>query len=283
MPGIDRTAKLYIGGKQVRPDSGYSYAVFGADGASLGDAGLGNRKDIRNAVEAASKASGWGGVTGHNRAQVLYYVAENLAARSAEFGARLSAMSGQTPESAVREVEAAIARTFWYAAWADKYDGQVHATKSRHITLAIPEPFGVMGIACPDEAPLLAFVSLVMPALAMGNRVVVVPSERQPLLATDFYQVLETSDVPAGVVNIVTGERDVLAKVLAQHDDVAAFWYFGSKAGSASVEKASAGNVKTTWATHGRARDWYSVQEGQGREYLRHATQIKNIWTPYGD
>jgi aldehyde dehydrogenase (NAD+) len=283
VPGIDRTAKLYIGGKQARPDSGYSYTLAGSDGAPLGEAGLGSRKDIRNAVEAAAKASGWSAVTGHNRAQVLYYVAENLAARAAEFASRLRAMDGRTAEAAEREVAAAIERTFWYAAWADKYDGQVHSTKSRHITLAIPEAWGVMGIACPDAAPLLAFASLVMPALAMGNRVVVVPSERQPLIATDFYQVLETSDVPAGVVNIVTGERDVLAKVLAQHDDVAAIWYFGTKAGSAIVQKASAGNLKASWVNDGFERDWSSLTQGQGREYLRHATQVKNIWAPFGD
>jgi len=283
VPHIDRTAKLYVGGKQARPDSGYSYTVSGPDGAPLGEVSFGSRKDIRNAVEAAAKAGGWSAVTGHNRAQVLYYIAENLAARAAEFASRLRTMSMRTPESAEREVASSIERTFWYAAWADKYDGQVHSTKSRHITLAIPEAWGVMGIACPDEAPLLAFVSLVMPALAMGNRVIVVPSERQPLAATDFYQVLETSDVPAGVVNIVTGERDVLAKVLAQHDDVAALWYFGSKAGSAIVEKASAGNIKASWVNNGLERDWLSVTQGQGRDYLRHATQVKNIWAPYGD
>ncbi len=283
VPHIDRTAKLYVGGKQARPDSGYSYTVSGPDGAPLGEVSFGSRKDVRNAVEAAAKAGGWSAVTGHNRAQVLYYIAENLAARAAEFASRLRTMSMRTPESAEREVASAIERTFWYAAWADKYDGQVHSTKSRHITLAIPEAWGVMGIACPDEAPLLAFVSLVMPALAMGNRVIVVPSERQPLAATDFYQVLETSDVPAGVVNIVTGERDVLAKVLAQHDDVAALWYFGSKVGSAIVEKASAGNIKASWVNNGLERDWLSVTQGQGRDYLRHATQVKNIWAPYGD
>jgi aldehyde dehydrogenase (NAD+) len=140
-----------------------------------------------------------------------------------------------------------------------------------------------MGIVCPDEAPLLAFTSLVMPAIAMGNRIVVVPSERYPFAATDFYGVLDTSDVPAGVVNIVTGERDVLAKVLAQHDEVAALWYAGSKPGSAAVQQASAGNLKATWVDHGRARDWHSLREGQGHEYLRHATQMKNIWIPYGD
>jgi aldehyde dehydrogenase (NAD+) len=280
---IDRTAKLYVGGKQSRPDSGYSFTVFDAAGAPFGQVALGNRKDIRNAVEAAAKASSWSSVTAHNRAQILYYVAENLAAREAEFTSRLAAMTEQAPEAAAREVASAIARTFYYAAWADKYDGAVHATKSRHVTLAIPEPWGVMGIVCPDESPLLAFISLVMPALAVGNRVVAVPSERYPLAATDLYQVFDTSDVPAGVVSIITGERDPLAKVIAQHDGVAAIWYAGSKAGSAMVEKASAGNLKATWVDHGCKRDWYSAQEAQGRDYLRHATQMKNIWVPYGE
>jgi aldehyde dehydrogenase (NAD+) len=280
---IDRTAKLYIGGKQTRPDSGYSFTVFDDGGAPFGQVALGNRKDIRNAVEAAARASIWSSVTAHNRAQILYYVAENLAVREAEFASRLGAMTAQTPESAAREVASAIARTFYYAAWADKYDGAVHATKSRHVTLAIPEPWGVMGIVCPDEAPLLAFISLVMPALAVGNRVVAVPSERYPLAATDLYQVFDTSDVPAGVVSIVTGERDALAKVIAQHDAVDAMWFAGSKTGSALVEKACAGNIKASWVDYGRKRDWYSAHEGQGREYLRHATQIKNIWVPYGE
>ena len=283
VPDIDRTAKLYIGGKQSRPDSGHSFGVFDDAGGVLGPAGLGSRKDIRNAVEAAAKAGAWSNVTAHNRAQILYYIAENLAAREAEFASRLATMTGQSPAAAAREVSAAIARSFYYAGWADKYDGAVHATKSRHVTLAIPEPWGVMGIVCPDEAPLLGFVSLVMPALAMGNRVVAIPSERYPLAATDLYGVLDTSDVPAGVVSIVTGERDVLAKVLAQHDDVAAIWYAGSKTGSALVEKACAGNIKASWVNGGRSRDWYRAPEAQGRDYLRHATQIKNIWVPYGE
>ena len=282
-PGIDRTAKLYVGGKQVRPDGGHSTTVLGSDGASLGQVGLGNRKDIRNAVEAAAKATGWSGVAGHNRAQVLYYVAENLSARAGEFEARLSRMTGSSAEEAAREVEAAIRRTFFYAAWADKYDGQIHATRSRHVTLAMNEPYGVMGVVCPDEAPLLALVSLLMPSLAMGNRVVLVPSPAHPLAATDFYQVLETSDVPDGVVNIVTGDRDVLARTLADHDDVAALWYCGSADGSAAVEKASSGNLKPTWVSHGLSRDWFDGGAGQGREYLRRATQIKNVWIPFGE
>jgi aldehyde dehydrogenase (NAD+) len=279
---IDRTAKLYIGGKQARPDSGYSYAVLNAKGASIGEAGLGNRKDIRNAVEAASKADGWSSTTAHARAQVLYYIGENLSARAAEFASRLVAM-GQSSASAKTEVEASIARIFFYAAWADKYDGRVHATRVRNVTLAMNEPFGVMGLVCPVAAPLLGFVSLVLPAIAMGNRVVAVPSSQHPLAATDFYQVLETSDVPAGVVNIVTGARDELAKTLAEHDEVAALCYYGDQAGCAAVEKASAGNLKSTWTNGGKSIDWRIQPQAQGEEYLRRATQVKNIWVPYGE
>ena len=273
---IDRTAKLYVGGAQKRPDSGYSYAVRGKAGV-IGLAGLGNRKDIRNAVEAAHKAAGWGKATGHNRAQVLYYLAENLAARAAEFAARLKSAGGPKP---AEEVAAAIRRAFWYAAQADKFDGAVHSTKSAHVTLAMPEPFGVMGIVCPTGAPLLGFVSLVLPAIAMGNRVVAVPSQAMPLAATDLYQVFDTSDLPGGVVNIVTGPRDELARTLAPHDDVAAIWYSGDADGTRMVEEESAGNLKVTWSV--AHRDW-SGPEGQGRSFLTRATQVKNIWVPYGE
>ncbi len=279
---INRTAKLFIGGKQVRPDSGYSYSVYNAKGVSIGEAGFGNRKDIRNAVEAALKASAWGGATAHSRAQVLYYIGENLSARAREFAERLVAM-GHKNKSARDEVELSVRRIFYYAAQADKYDGRVHLTRSRNVTLAMNEPFGVMGIQCPDAAPLLAFISLVMPAIAMGNRVVVVPSALQPLAATDFYQVLETSDLPDGVVNIVTGDRKELSKTLAEHDDVASFWYHGAANDCAAVEKASAGNLKSTWTNQGKAIDWKNDEQAQGADYLRHATQIKNIWIPYGE
>jgi aldehyde dehydrogenase (NAD+) len=282
LPTIDRTAKLYVGGRQMRPDSGYSYSVLNKAGHAVGQAGLGNRKDIRNAVEAAGKAASWGGATAHNRAQVLYFVAENLSARATEFEARLAALNGAPAAAAAEEVGLAIRRAFYYAAQADKFDGAVHATKTRHVTLAMNEPFGTLGIVAPDKAPLLGFVSLVMPAIAMGNSVVVVPSQSHPLAATDFYQILDTSDVPAGVVNIVTGDSEALAKVLAEHDDVAALWYFGTKAGSAMVEKASTGNLKTVWANHGIQRRWGDAS-CQGREFLRRATQVKNIWVPYGE
>jgi aldehyde dehydrogenase (NAD+) len=276
---IDRTAKLFIGGKQARPDSGYSYAVLNPRGATIGHAGLGNRKDIRNAVEAAAKATAWSAVSGHNRAQVLFYLAENLAARAGEFAARLRAMTGASSAQASGEVEAAIRRIFFYAGFADKYDGAVHSAKARHITLAMHEAYGVMGLICPPEAPLLALISLVAPAIAIGNRVVLAPSAPHPLSATDLYQVIETSDVPPGVVNIVTGAAADLAKTLAEHEGVDALWYAGDDAGAAMAEAASIGNLKPTWTFPG-ARDW---RNAQGREFLRRATQIKNIWAPYGE
>jgi aldehyde dehydrogenase (NAD+) len=145
------------------------------------------------------------------------------------------------------------------------------------------EPIGVVGVACPDEAPLLAFISLVAPLIAMGNRVVAVPSESHPLAATDFYQVLETSDVPAGVLNIVTGGRDSLVKVLAEHDDIDGLWVFGSKEASAAAERLSIGNLKRTLVDHGLATDWHDKLASEGPILLRHAVQVKNIWIPYGD
>ncbi|AVR95605.1 aldehyde dehydrogenase [Pseudoduganella armeniaca] len=278
---IDRTAKLYIGGKQARPDGAYSRAIHGADGTFLGEIGEGNRKDIRNAVEAAHKATGWTRATAHNRAQVLYYIAENLAARGQEFADRIAAQTGS--KTAEKEVQASIERLFYWAAWADKYDGAAHQPPMHGITVALNEAIGVIGIVCPNENPLLGFISLVAPAIAVGNRVVVVPSEAHPLTATDLYQVFDTSDLPGGVVNIVTGSADELARTLASHSDIDAVWrHDGSAAGCAEVEKLSAGSLKRTWTGGGKGRDWFSTQQAAGRTVLAHATQVKNIWIPYG-
>jgi aldehyde dehydrogenase (NAD+) len=283
-PAINRTAKLYIGGKQARPDGNYSRPVCGADGQVLGHVADGNRKDIRNAVEAAHKAlGGWGSKNGHTKAQILYYLAENLAARADEFAARLQNLTGAAPEAAALEVQTSLSRLFTYAAYADKYGGAIQETPLRGLTLGLNEALGLIGIACPDEAPLLAFVSLMAPAIARGNTVVIVPSETYPLLATDFYQLLDTSDVPAGVVNIVTGGRDHLAKTLAEHDEVDGMWYFGTAEGSQQVEALSASNMKRTWVNYGQARDWFSREQGEGAEFLHESTQVKNIWVPFGE
>jgi aldehyde dehydrogenase (NAD+) len=220
---------------------------------------------------------------GHNRAQILYFIAENLDARREEFARRIRLMTGRSLNSAQTEVELSVERLIIYAAWADKYGGSVQETTLRGITVAVNEPVGVIGIACPDEHPLLSFVSLMAPAIARGNTVVMIPSPKHPLSATDFYQVLDTSDVPPGVVNIVTGDRDHLVKTLIQHEDVDAVWYFGTAEGSYHTEYESAANMKRTWVGYGMPRDWLSPHAGAGHEFLHEATQVKNIWVPTGE
>lgn len=281
--GIDRTAKIYVGGKQMRPDSGYSAPVTTPKGALIAHVGLGNRKDIRNAVEAARAAVGWASGNSHSRAQVLYYIGENLAARANEFAGRLRLLTGATAKAASAEVEASVERFFAYAAWADKFDGQVHSVPTRGVALAMKEPVGVIGIAAPNAAPLLGFVSLVAPAIAMGNAVVVIPSEAHPLAATDLYQVFDTSDLPSGVVNIVTGPKNELSITLADHYGVDAVWYHGTPDGAGAIERAAAANLKRTWVNHGRQTDWYDPAQSEGEEFLRHATEVKNVWVPYGE
>jgi aldehyde dehydrogenase (NAD+) len=278
---IDRTVKLYIGGKQARPDSGYSMEVRAADGRLLGEAPLGNRKDIRNAVEAARKASAWAKASAHNRAQVLYYCAENLAQRSGEVAARLASVVGK--KQAAAEVKLAIERIFTYAAWADKFDGAVHNPPFRNIAIAMNEAIGTVGVICPREAPLLGFLSVVMPALAMGNTVIAVPSETYPLIAGNLYQVFDTSDLPGGAVNIVTGRVADLLKTLAEHDDVDAIWSFADEASAAAAKAMSVGNLKQVFTNEGRSIDWFDPKVAEGRWFLEHAVQVKNIWVPYGE
>ena len=278
---IDRTVKLYIGGKQARPDSGYSMEVRSADGILLGEAPLGNRKDIRNAVEAAHKAESWARASAHNRAQVLYYCAENLSQRKQEVAQRLAAAVGES--QAAMEVELGIQRIFSYAAWADKFDGAVHNPPFRNIAIAMNEPIGTVGVVCPSEAPLLGFLSLVLPLLAVGNTVVAVPSERYPLITGDLYQLFDTSDLVGGAINIVTGYVSQLLKTLAEHDDVDAIWSYGDNATVAAAKAMSVGNLKQVWTNEGRAIDWFDPKIAQGRWFLEHATQVKNIWVPYGE
>jgi aldehyde dehydrogenase (NAD+) len=281
VPAIDRTVKLYIGGKQARPDSGYSMQVRGRDDQSLGEVPLGNRKDIRNAVEAARKAAGWSKSTAHNRAQVLYYMGENLSQRRDEIASRLAQAVGE--EQAEAEVNLGVERIFSYAAWADKFDGAVHNPPFRNIAIAMNEPIGTVAVICPQEVPLLGFLSTVMPVLAMGNTAVAIPSETYPLITGDLYQLFDTSDLPGGAVNIVTGFQSQLLKVLAEHDDIDAIWCFGDEASAAAAKAYSVGNLKQVFTNEGRAIDWFDPKQGEGRWFLQHATQVKNIWVPYGE
>jgi aldehyde dehydrogenase (NAD+) len=257
--------------------------IYGADTTVLDHVPAGNRKDIRNAVEAAHKAApGWGKRAAHNRAQIMYFVAENLELRFDEIAARICAMTGRSVESANEEVSTSIERLFHYAAYADKYGGTVQETSFYGATVKVNEPVGVIGICCPDDFPLLGFVSLFAPAVVRGNTIVIVPSEKHPLSALDLYQVFLTSDLPGGVVNIVSGCKDHLAKSLVEHQNVNAMWYFGSAEGSQFVEHASAGNVKRTLVNYGYSRNWLNSEQGQGEEFLLHSTECKNIWIPMG-
>jgi aldehyde dehydrogenase (NAD+) len=280
---IDRTPKLFIAGRQVRPDSGYSTPVFSSTGQQLGLVGQGNRKDIRNAVEAAHAARSWAKSTAHLRAQILYYIAENLSVRREEFAERITEMTGAAMESAKAQVDLSLDRLFMYAAYADKYDGAAHGVPIRGLALAMHEPVGIIGMFCSDQAPLLGMVSVLAPAIAMGNTCVIVPSQAYPLMATDFYQVLETSDLPAGVVNIVTAAHSDVVETMAGHMEVDALWYFAADGHSATIERESVTNLKRTWVNHGHSRDWQDAKQGAGKEFLRQATEVKNIWIPYGE
>jgi len=273
---IDRTPKLYIGGKQARPDGGYSREVWaGAPGKGklLGVVPEGNRKDIRNAVEAARAAAGWERTSAHGRVQVIYYLAENLSAQRDRFVECLAAVQSRT--AAAAEVQAAIECLFTCAAFADKYDGAVHQPPMHGVTLALHEPLGIVAAVAPDEQPLLGLVALFAPAIAMGNRIVAVPSQTLPLAASELYQVLDTSDLPGGVINLVTGSHDELADVLAAHAEVDAFWWPTADAAQAKrVEAMSVSNLKRTWVGGGL------VDEPRFR--LEQAVQVKNVWVPYG-
>ncbi len=267
---LDRTAKLYIGGKQARPDGGYSRQVFGPKGALLGDVSVANRKDLRNAVEAMNAASKWAKSTGHLRAQILYYIAENLSAREDELAKRIKDLTGK---SGTTEVAHCIDTLFTFAAWADKYDGQAHGVPIRGVALAMKEPVGKIAAFCADDWPLLGVVSPMAAALAMGNRITLVASQPFPLAATDLYQILETSDVPGGVVNILTGEHAELAPHAAGHYDIDAVWSFSGTDLAKAIELGSAGNLKRTWV---------NPPQPTAKDMLRAATEIKNIWIPYG-
>ncbi|MGH1331068.1 MAG: aldehyde dehydrogenase family protein [Paracoccaceae bacterium] len=277
IPAMDRTAKLYIGGKQARPDSGYSRPVWSPRGKLLGHASLASRKDIRNAVEAAHAAKGWSKTTAHLRAQILYFIGENLSARSDEFAARIQDLTGTNAGKAQAEVESAINTLFTFAAWADKLDGAAKGVPLRGLAVAVNEPIGVIGALCDDAAPLAGLVLAMAPAIAMGNRVVLAASQPYPLAATDFAQVLDTSDVPGGVVNILTGDHSALAAPLAGHLGVDAMWSFSSSDLSKEIEQASADNLKRTWVNNGQTREY------SARDWLSQCVESKTIWVPYGE
>jgi aldehyde dehydrogenase (NAD+) len=277
---VDRTHRFLIGGKLVRPDQAGSYRVLSPSGESLGTVGEANRKDVRNAVAAARSAfPGWFESAAHLRAQVLYFWAENLALERARFAAGLVAQTGCSGGDAAAEVEHAVRRLFDAAAYADKFGGTVQPVLGRRLVVGLREPVGVLGIRADDEAPLLGLVSALGYAMAMANTMVLVAG-RHALTAMDLVQLLLHSDVPAGVVNVLTAQHpDAATKVLAEHEDVDGLWFFGGREGSAMVEAASVSNMKQTWVSEGRPVRWENIS---GEKLLLKATQVKNIWVPYG-
>ena len=268
---VDRTAKLYIGGKQTRPDSGYSQAVFSAKGLLLGHAPIASRKDIRNAIQAQA-ACGWGKISGHLRAQILYYIAENLTAQATGFAARLDAMTGTT--TGASEVDAAVDILFTYAAWADKFEGRAKSVPIRGVALAMREPVGRIAALCPDAAPLLGLVMPMAAALSTGNTITLCASQPFPLAATDFYHIIEASDVPAGAVNILTGSQADLAPHLGAHMDIDSVWCLSGEGATQAVKAKASSNIKRVW-TGAAPEDHLS--------WLDAGTEIKTIWIPYGE
>jgi len=260
---IDRTHKLYIGGKQARPDGGYSFTAHGQEFA------LANRKDLRNAVEAASGAQpAWEKTAAFTRSQILYYIAENLQAAQQQFS------NAGVPDE---EFQQAIELTFHYAASADKFDGQVHQPPMRAMVYTRNESLGVVASFAPADHPLLGFLAVTLPLIAMGNAVVAIPSEVNPLPSVELMRILEASDVPAGVLNILSAPHSELEKTVADHLGIDAIWHFSGSAGAEVVQSLSAGNLKQTWCVSS-AIDLTKPSQ----EFLRRATQVKNIWVPYG-
>ena len=210
-------------------------------------------------------------------------MAENLALREDEWIKRLQEICGLTKKQAKKEFHASLSRIFSYAAWADKYDGAVHDVPYRGVTMALPEAIGVLAQIAPEENPLITTVSLIAPAIAMGNRVVLIASERYAGIALELVQTLETSDIPAGVVNILTGNKTELAEQLAGHAEVDGIWCWAEPEIVSQVEATSAIDLKRLWVHIDGDRDWLDSKQGEGLEFLRNATEVKNIWTPYGD
>ncbi|MGV6839767.1 MAG: aldehyde dehydrogenase family protein [Planktomarina sp.] len=268
---IDRTTKLYIGGKQARPDGGYSEAVYAHDGTLLGHVSLATRKDVRNAVEAQQAAKAWGKSTGHLRAQILYFIAENLNARADEFAAKLDEQTGRG--TGKFEVEDALNTLFTYAAWADKFNGMAKGVPMRGLALSLREPVGKIAALCGDDAPLAGLIRPMAAALCMGNTITLAASQAFPLVAMDMFQVLDTSDVPAGVVNILSGPQAALAQTMADHANIEAVWNLSDPSMTVAIETASASNLKRTWT--GAAPDDHHA-------WLEAATELKTVWVPYG-
>ncbi len=280
---IDRTPKLYIGGKQKRPDSGYSFSSYDAHNNFICDVPNANRKDVRDTVEVASKAVSKSS-TNFNRAQILYYLAENLQDRKNTFSNLLSSLIGISQKDAEKEFDQSIERLFYYGAMADKFEGSIHNPPIRGLTLAVKEPIGVIANILNDDYPLLSLITTLGSNFAAGNASIIVPGQNTSLLATELYQLLETSDVPAGYINILTTKQNSLNKILSEHENIDGIWFFSENNNERlKVIQSTTSNLKRTWCPQSKNLDWSSKEKDFLEEFLYQSTQVKNIWIPYGE
>ncbi|MBS3940651.1 MAG: aldehyde dehydrogenase family protein [Actinobacteria bacterium] len=282
---VRKTYKLYVGGAFPRSESGRTYEIADAKGRFVANAARASRKDVRDAVVAARKAQpGWAGATAYNRGQVLYRVAEILEGRKAQFAEELAQVEGLTDKKAATQVDAAIDRWVWYAGWSDKFQA-VHGTTNPvagpYFDISVPEPTGVVAALAPQGSSLLGFVSVVAPIIVSGNTVVVVASEQRPLPAITLGEVLATSDVPGGVINVLTGLTDELAPVLAGHLDVNALDLSGMAGrDTAELQKLAAENVKRVLKVPDAEPDWTAAPNGPRR--IVAFCETKTVWHPKG-
>jgi aldehyde dehydrogenase (NAD+) len=283
IPTIDQTPKLYIGGKQKRPDSGYSFPFYSYNNEFICDISRSNRKDVRNSVEEASKAFSKQ-LSNFNRSQILFYLAENLSQRKDTFIDLLINISGLNHIDAKKEFDLSCERIFYYASMADKFEGLIHNPPLRGLTMAVKEPIGVITSILDDNQPLLSLATVMSSVFANGNTNIIVPSEQTALIATLMYQVLDTSDVPAGYINILTAKQNELNLTLAQHENIDGIWAFSENAKTrSSIIKETAFNLKRFWCPKNKNIDWSSNSEEFLLEFLYQGSQVKNIWIPYGE
>src|SRR5688500_12645052 len=280
---VAKTYKLYIGGKFPRSESGRSYPVTDAKGTFLANAAHGSRKDARDAVSAARKAfAGWSGTTAYNRGQVLYRVAEVLEGRREQFIAEVAASEGVPAKKAQSLVDTAIDRWVWYAGWTDKIAavlGSSNPVAGPYFSFSTPEPTGVVAVLAPQQSSLLGLISVIAPVIASGNTAVVITSQERPLPAITLSEVLATSDVPGGVVNIITGRTAEIAPWLASHGDVNALDLTGAPDSlRTDLERSAAGTVKRV--LRNKPSEDFTREPDLSR--LRAYLETKTVWHPMG-
>ena len=283
LPLIDATPKLYIGGKQKRPDSGYSFNQLSAQKDFICDIARANRKDVRDTVEAASK-SNVGKLNNFNRSQILFYLAENLSQRKETFVNLLMSIKGDSKNQAEKEFSQSCERIIYYASMADKFEGNIHNPPMRGLTLAVKEPIGIVASIMSDDQPLLSLSTIISSLFANGNSSIIVPSEKTSLIAASLYQVFETSDIPAGSINILTARENELNETLTKHENIHGIWAFSNNTKiRSSIIHGTVFNLKRYWCPKNKTIDWSNISEEFLDEFLYQGSQVKNIWIPYGE